>query len=190
MSSKSKIAIVTGAGSGCWTIRSVGPFRRRLQRCPCRPAQRSSGGNRRCSAIWRKGAYRSHRCRQQGVRRKPVCRNQEGVRPARRGLQQRGLQPSLDAARRCHARAVAGGRRRQSDGGLLLHPGSLQGDEGPGSAGRPHHQQRLGLGLRAKAQGPPPTPPPSTRSAASPRPHRSTAANTTSPSARSTSATP
>ena len=74
-------------------------------------------------------------------------------------------------------------------GVVPLHPGGVPDHEGADAARRAHHQQRLDLGARAAAELGRPTPPPSTRSPASPSRPRSTAASTTSPAARSTSAT-
>ena len=93
-------------------------------------------------------------------------------------------------ARGHHLRAVAGGGRRQPDRRLPLHPAGLPAVQGAEPARRPHHQQRLDLGARRRARTPRPTPPPSTPSPASPSRPRSTAGPSTSPAARSTSATP
>ena len=67
---------------------------------------------------------------------------------------------------RPHLRAVEGRRRRQPDRRLPLHAGSVPDHEGPAAARRPHHQQRLDLRARAAAELRPRTRPPSTRSPA------------------------
>ena len=94
------------------------------------------------------------------------------------------------AARGSHAGAVDGGRRHQPDRPFPLHPAGLRDHEAADADGRPDHQQRIDLGVLRRAPTRRRTPRPSTPSPASPSRPRSTAASTTSPAGRSTSATP
>ena len=75
-------------------------------------------------------------------------------------------------------------------GAVPLHAARLPHHEGPDAARRPHHQQRLDLGARAAADLRALHRDQARDHAASPKRPRSTAAPTTSPAARSTSATP
>ena len=62
--------------------------------------------------------------------------------------------PASSAARRrskTTPRGVADGRRDQPHRRVPVRPGGVPGDEGPGPARRPHHQQRLDLGARPAA---------------------------------------
>ena len=76
-------------------------------------------------------------------------------------------------------------------GAFLCTQAAFRADEGADAARRADHQQRLDLGACAAAATRRPTPPPSTPITGPDQiDRRSTAARTTSPAARSTSATP
>ena len=111
------------------------------------------------------------------------------LRPARPPVQQRRARRARRAARRTDLRAVEGGGRRQPQRRIPLRARRLRPDEAAEAAGRADHQQRLDLGPRARGRSRRPTRRPSTPSPASPNPSPSTGARTTSPAARSTSAT-
>ena len=109
--------------------------------------------------------------------------------PARCAVQQRGGRSAGRAVGRPRIRTVAEGRRRQPDRHLPLHPSGLPNYEEP----RP--TRRAGSSTTARFQRQPPDPipplipPPNTPLPGLPNRPRSTDANTTSPAVRSTSAT-
>ena len=92
---------------------------------------------------------------------------------------------------RSHVRTVdVGCQQSTSPESFLCAQEAIRMMKDAESARRPHHQQRLDLGPCRRGPIPRRTPPPNTPSPDSPSPSRSTAASTTSPAARSTSATP
>ena len=105
-------------------------------------------------------------------------------------VQQRRHQHPQHPDRRSDLRAVDQCRRDQSDRLVPVRAARLPHDEGAGPAGRPHHQQRLGVGACAAAQLGALCLDQARADRPDPRRCRSTAASSASPAARSTSATP
>ena len=191
MGATAKIALVTGAGTGVGKAVAIALGRGRLQSGARRPApgtarrDRGRGQRRR-----RAGARRADR--RIAARADPgaVRQGENELRPPRRAVQQCRHRRPGGAARGTAVRDLAEGGGHQPDRHVPVHAGSHQDHEGAGPARRPHHQQRLDLGARAaplfgrlygdQARG---------DRADQIRP-RSTAGNTTSAAARSTSAMP
>ena len=139
-----RIALVTGAGSGIGTAVAVALAARRLDGRPRRATPRDARGDRRDGGERRDPDHlRRHRsC----LRRVAVRRDRRALRQARPALQQRGRRRSGDSARGPQRRAVAVGRRHEPHGRVPLHAGGLPADEAAGAPRRPDHQQRLDLG--------------------------------------------
>ena len=189
-----RVALVTGAGSGIgaacaialladgWRVAFAGRRADALQ-AAMRQGRRPVGRHRPARA---RGAHRCDAAHRGG---RTVRRGGQALRPPRPAVQQRRHGRAGGADRRAADREVAAGGRHQPQR-LVLLPRGVPRDEEAESEGRPHHQQRLDLGLCAapdvdRLHG---------DQACGERPHahrvRSTAARTTSRWARSTSATP
>ena len=122
--------------------------------------------------------------------RPPVRGHARGVRTPGPAVQQRRHQRPRRRARRADGRAVAGGRGREPHRAVPLHAAGVPADEGSAPDGRTDHQQRIHLGARAAPQLRAVYRDEARRSPVSRNRRRSTAASTTSPAGRSTSATP
>ena len=153
--SDSKVALVTGAGSG---IGRAGAL------ALAAPASRScspGGAAMRCSRLHdaagepSAGGARCTRCRPTVADEAAVGAlfdaDRSALRPARRAVQQRRHRRAAGAARGTELRAVEGGGRHQPDRRLPVHAAGVPDDEAAVAARRPDHQQRLDLGPRAAA---------------------------------------
>ena len=114
---------------------------------------------------------------------------QEKFGRARRVVQQRRDERAVPAARRHALRKMARGHRHQSHRRIPLHAAGVPPHEGPDAARRAHHQQRVDLGARAAREFRALHGVETRDHRASRNPRRSMDASTTSPAARSTSAT-
>ena len=190
-SSGGKVAIVTGGGTGIGKAAALALLARRL-------ARRASPGRRQEpldevvaeAGRRRPRAGRAHRRDRPGLGRGLVRRDGQGLGPGRPAVQQRRRGRCRGAAGGLAAGAMEARGGHQPERHVLRHPAGLSRDEGADADGRAHHQQRLDLGARAapafdrlhrdQARGDGPD-----QDA-----RRWTAASTTSPWARSTSAMP
>ena len=187
-----KVAIVTGAGSGIGRASALALLEGRLPRRARRPPRRRARGDARAppaTAADRVLVVPTDVTDPAAVKAL-FARRQGQARPPRRAVQQRRHRRAAGAARGAHRRAVADRRRHQPDRRLPVHAAGVRADEVAVAARRPHHQQRLDLGARAA----PVQLALHRDQARDHRPHQVDLARrprrTTSPAARSTSATP
>ncbi len=158
---------------------------------PCRPPTRGAGGDHRSIGLrWFPSPRGTDRRDRPVLRPRAVRGDRPGLRPGRRPVQQRGVGSPAGPARRPVGRGLAAGCRRQPDRPIPLHSRGVPGDEGPGPSRRPDHQQRVDLGPRPQARLRPLHGDQARHHRPGPNRPVSTAGLTTSPAARSISATP
>ena len=183
-----KVAIVTGAGTGVGRAAALALMKAGYSVGARRPAQGTARGG---AEGRRRQRHRGADRREEWTPIRSAVRHREGeIRPARRAVQQCRHGRAAGAVPRAAGREVEGGRRHQPHRAVRLHAGGLQDHEGPEARAAAASSTTARSRRTRRARARPPTPRPSTPSPASPNRPRSTAANTTSPAGRSTSATP
>ena len=192
MAAHGKIAVITGAGSGIGRATGACAAGGRLDRRARRPPRATCSKRPRrlaeCAAAAHPGG--ADRRPRPGVDRGAVRGGQADLRPHRPVVQQRRHQHPRHPVRGSDLRAMVECRRGQPDRLVPVRAARLPHDEGAGPARRPHHQQRLGLGACAAAQLDPLCRDQARADRADPVAVARRARTTTSPAARSTSATP
>ena len=136
MAERSKIAIVTGAGTGvgraiCAGLLKAG-YKVAMAGRRREALEAAARGNRRRR---RSDPRRPDRRDGSGLRRRSLRRHEEGLRKARPPGQQCRHRLSGRAAGGHSVRAMAGSRRHQPHRNLPLHAGGLPDHEGSGPAG-------------------------------------------------------